>query len=252
MSENRSIFKIRHGSGIPTSSNLSARELGFSDTTQNLYIHNGTGITRIGINALTGSVDPVAADGQDGDFYIKTETTGNETKIVAVFSKVGGAWLEVSTGGGDASYLELTQAEYNALTPAEKNNGTIYFITDAASGGDSGITMNVYTGTLMSSATDGVCTLTKLDAGPCYIYNLVGWFKANGTISTATEYTPIFQFDTGVIPVNFGVTLAFGESSGFSFCRITSRSASDTVGVFYGTSADKYYNFNQTYFIQKS
>lgn len=131
MSENRSTIKIRHGSGIPTTSNLTARELGFSDTTQNLYIHNGNGITRIGINALTGSVDPVVADGQDGDFYIKTETTGNETKIVAVFSKVGGAWLEVSTGGGDASYLELTQAEYNALTPAEKNNGTIYFVTDA-------------------------------------------------------------------------------------------------------------------------
>lgn len=138
MSENRSTIKIRHGSGIPTTSNLTAHELGFSDTTQNLYIHNGTGITRIGINALTGSVDPVAADGQNGDFYIKTETTGNETKIVGVFSKVGGEWLEVQTGGGggDASYEELTQAQYDALTPAEKNNGTIYFITDTNGNGD--------------------------------------------------------------------------------------------------------------------
>ena len=138
MSENRSTIKIRHGSGIPTTSNLTARELGFSDTTQNLYIHNGSGITRIGINALTGSVDPVAADGQNGDFYIKTETTGNETKITGVYSKVNGEWLEVQTGGGggDASYEELTQAEYDLLTPAEKNNGTIYFITDTNGTGD--------------------------------------------------------------------------------------------------------------------
>ena len=39
-------------------------------------------------------------------------------------------WVEVGSGEGNASYLELTQAEYDALTPAEKNNGTIYFITD--------------------------------------------------------------------------------------------------------------------------
>lgn len=34
-------------------------------------------------------------------------------------------------GGGDANYEELTQDEYDALTTEEKNNGTIYFITDA-------------------------------------------------------------------------------------------------------------------------
>ena len=99
MSENRSTIKIRHGSGIPTTSNLTARELGFSDTTQNLYIHNGTGITRISINALTGSVDPVAADGQDGDFYIQVSSGS----IVALFSKVNGAWLQIQTGGGGGS-----------------------------------------------------------------------------------------------------------------------------------------------------
>lgn len=32
--------------------------------------------------------------------------------------------------------MELTQAQYDALTPAEKNNGTVYFITD---GSDSGV-----------------------------------------------------------------------------------------------------------------
>ena len=41
-------------------------------------------------------------------------------------------------GGGSADYVELTQAEYNALTPAEKMNGTMYFITDASGGGGGG------------------------------------------------------------------------------------------------------------------
>lgn len=103
MSNERAIIKIRRGSGIPTTSNLVANELGFSTTTQDLYINNGTGITRIGINALTGSVAPVAADGQNGDFYIQTATEGGVTEIVAIFSKVSGAWLQIQTGGGGGS-----------------------------------------------------------------------------------------------------------------------------------------------------
>ena len=35
--------------------------------------------------------------------------------------------------------VEITEADYDALTPAEQNNGTIYFIVDK-SGGGGGIT----------------------------------------------------------------------------------------------------------------
>ena len=38
-------------------------------------------------------------------------------------------------GGGSVEKVELTQAEYNTLTQEEKNNGTLYFITDAEGGG---------------------------------------------------------------------------------------------------------------------
>lgn len=31
----------------------------------------------------------------------------------------------------EGEHVELTQAQYDALTPAERNNGTVYFITDA-------------------------------------------------------------------------------------------------------------------------
>lgn len=35
-------------------------------------------------------------------------------------------------------HVELTQAEYDALTPAEKNNGKVYFVTDGQGGGGGG------------------------------------------------------------------------------------------------------------------
>lgn len=46
-----------------------------------------------------------------------------------------GNWKEVGSGEGNTVSVELTQAEYDALTPAQKNNGTVYFITDGQGGG---------------------------------------------------------------------------------------------------------------------
>ena len=45
-------------------------------------------------------------------------------------------WSIVVSGGSDVKIRELTQAQYDALTPAEKMNGTIYFVTDAGGGED--------------------------------------------------------------------------------------------------------------------
>ena len=53
-------------------------------------------------------------------------------------SDVQAALDELAEGGGGADYVELTQAEYDLLTPAEKHNGKMYFITDAPSGGGGG------------------------------------------------------------------------------------------------------------------
>ena len=39
---------------------------------------------------------------------------------------------------GGVDHVELTQAEYDALSQAEKENGTVYFVTDAPSGGGGG------------------------------------------------------------------------------------------------------------------
>lgn len=48
---------------------------------------------------------------------------------------IGGIVYDID--GGNTNYQELTQAEYDALTEAEKTNGTLYFITDGEGGGGS-------------------------------------------------------------------------------------------------------------------
>ena len=50
--------------------------------------------------------------------------------------KNGNTWTDIDVG--NTNYTELTQAAYNQLSEAEKNNGTFYFITDSPSGGGGG------------------------------------------------------------------------------------------------------------------
>lgn len=54
------------------------------------------------------------------DYLIMDSPTAGTRKILA--SNVG--------GGGNANVVELTYAQYMALTPAERINGTIYCVTD--------------------------------------------------------------------------------------------------------------------------
>ena len=49
---------------------------------------------------------------------------------MGIFKLNGVDYMGGGGGTGDANYEELTQAEYDALTTEEKNNGTMYFITD--------------------------------------------------------------------------------------------------------------------------
>ena len=55
-------------------------------------------------------------------------------------------------GGGAANYVELTQAQYDALPSGQKMNGTIYLITD---GGGAGTGSSTYYGTSAPSASLG-------------------------------------------------------------------------------------------------
>lgn len=67
-------------------------------------------------------------------------------------------------GGGNANYVELTQAEYDELSEEEKHNGKMYFITDG--GSDGSIIDDETTGTettWSSQKIDGELT-TKQDS----------------------------------------------------------------------------------------
>lgn len=55
------------------------------------------------------------------------EQTGDENPIM-----LSNFASEISSIVGGGSHVELTQAEYDALTTEEKNNGSVYFITDSA------------------------------------------------------------------------------------------------------------------------
>ena len=58
------------------------------------------------VEALTGSTLPDPTSGKNGDIYFQTETESGVTSVVAVFVKINGDWLTVSTGGA-----ALPQAE---------------------------------------------------------------------------------------------------------------------------------------------
>ena len=55
-------------------------------------------------------------------------------------------------GGGGADYVELTQIQYDALTPAQKMDGTIYLITDGGGAADGSAT---YYGTVAPTPSLG-------------------------------------------------------------------------------------------------
>lgn len=63
---------------------------------------------------------------------IEANPSGTATDTLTSVN-IGGTVYDI--GGGNTNYQELTQAEYDALTEAEKTNGTLYFITDGEGGG---------------------------------------------------------------------------------------------------------------------
>lgn len=66
------------------------------------------------------------------DYLIMDSPTAGTRKILA--SNIGG-------GGGNANVTELTYAQYMALTPAERTDGTIYMVTDDPN--DSGVNVPI-------------------------------------------------------------------------------------------------------------
>lgn len=84
-----------------------------------------------GATVYVGTTDPTSDIGENGNLYAKY-IAGTPPTVSAFYVKINGSWASISTGGGGLIGVEMTQAEYDALTPEEKINGTVYFITDTS------------------------------------------------------------------------------------------------------------------------
>ena len=110
-----------------TQSGTKIAEVTINSTTTDVYAPNGGG----GASALEDLTDVVIT------------TPSNDQAIV--YDSTNFKWINKDVG--NTKYRELTQSQYDALSSAEKNNGTVYFITDASGGGGGGGTFWDYSTT---------------------------------------------------------------------------------------------------------
>ena len=112
----------------------------FVKANENLYVghtdseEDNEYVIRLESNA--GSIE-IFSEPTDEDLKGMRVTNANG-ESVNVFTVNQDNEITFNGGGGNTDYVELTQAEYNALTPEEQMNGTLYFITDGEGGGGSG------------------------------------------------------------------------------------------------------------------
>ena len=160
---------------------------------------------------------------------------------------INGTIYELQGGGGDANYEELTQAEYDALTPEEKMNGTIYFITDAQGGGSgSSVIPNPEgeaTDTLNTIGIDNVIYEIQGSGGGGSIYN--GALDWSGMITVATS---LDQTGVDFTPEKDGVIVASGysESTFIPICiQITGVSKEIYLTVSQNAYTSEYFPLNK-------
>lgn len=60
-------------------------------------------------------------------------SAGSVVKIITPSNQPSQMFIQSLKGGGGGDHVELTQSQYNALTPSQKTDGTVYFVTDGDS-----------------------------------------------------------------------------------------------------------------------
>lgn len=113
---------------------------------------------------------------------------------------------------GGAEYVELTQAEYDALSDAEKHNGQIYFITDGN--------------------YDFLIVNDSVPIGSIQAYGGTtapnGWLICDGSAVSRTDYKELFQ----------AIGISFGEGDGDTTFNIPDLRGRITIGNGLGTASD--------------
>ena len=161
-----------------------------------------------------------------------------------------GAINEAAQSGGGASIEEMTQAEYNALTPEQKADGTLRAISDAttsigdiddvnvssAADGDTLIydsTSSKWVNTSLNSTTSPLfywknytCTQASVAANTS-----VNMSKTDFSITDVSGYTPIAMRRIGVSKEGFEITSfnAAGSSAVLSVKNNTSAAIANTT-----------------------
>ena len=160
-----------------TSSDLDGKQDSLTPGT-NITIDQNNVISATGGNEVEANPQGTATDTLntvdiDGTIYtiegtpVEANPAGAAT---ADLTKIGINNIIYDLATGNTDYTELTQAQYNALTPAQKNNGTLYFITDAIAGGDGDVAAELLTETEYAALTteqktNGLIYFVKEDAG---------------------------------------------------------------------------------------
>ena len=129
--------------------------------------------------------------------WIKTEKTGSlntlsDVNITSpangnslVYDEATGKWIN-GEGGGGLEVVELTQAEYDQLTPEEKNNGKMYLVNDAG---------KILTGTLEANTTSITFNDAAIKSNSMIdVYTTI--FGANPTAATSSVGTVTLYFNS--------------------------------------------------------
>lgn len=189
------------------------------------------------------------------DFRISTPNMNLVLKHLYVYGLPEGAdptiakWYEVSGGGGgssDVELVELTQAQYDVLTPEEKADpNVIYFVTDAGGGGGGGGTTVIANPT--GTPTDQLDTVQigniiyEIAGGGGSTSEIIPITAGDGTSSrtfTFTKTPKFIQMDwVSEIPWYFTTSFTWGAERAFF---IANNSSPVTGSIYTGVSTITY------------
>ena len=138
-----------------------------------------------------------------------TLVSGTNIKTVNNESLLGSGNIEIQGGG---EHVELTQAEYDALSQAEKENGTVYYIPD---GQPENYIVN-------DSVPIGAIQAYGGETAPA------GWLICDGSTVSRTGYSELFS----------AIGTAFGEGDGSTTFNLPDLRGRTAIGSGLGTDRD--------------
>ena len=138
-----------------------------------------------------------------------TLVSGTNIKTVNNESLLGSGNIEIQ---GSGEHVELTQAEYDALSQAEKENGTVYYIPD---GQPENYIVN-------DSVPIGAIQAYGGETAPA------GWLICDGSAVSRTGYSELFS----------AIGTAFGEGDGSTTFNLPDLRGRTTIGSGLGTATD--------------